>query len=146
MKFVQVNLSSTFMAKSRCKHCSYVPQIYYYILNRSNIRFINIGNIPKIKCKRMCNDNYFLISPKDIRNISLISFPVAGNSSRIYKSRNIRSPSITEYLMCKCGRTSWAFNEKYMKKCLEFSNKRSRDNYPLKISNKYILYNNRIVF
>lgn len=129
-EIININLSFPFMMKNRCKECSSLPCIYYYIRNRS--LFLNPRKTAR-KYKRMCTDHYFWVSPKDVD--SLVDFShtaiYKGYSPAIYRSRGNRRPiNMTEYLMCECGATSWAFNDKSVRECPEVVNRKSRGKYP----------------
>jgi hypothetical protein len=137
---IGVNFSSTFMAKSRCKKCGSHPATYYYTRNKylwldpNNALKANTVGLRKY-LKRMCADHYLMIAPKYFTNLINFSHSTyyKGYLPKLHTSRgrNFRS-SITEFLMCECGDTSWAFADKAVRGCPEIFNRKSRFKYPQK--------------
>lgn len=142
-EIVGVNLSETFMVRSRCKSCGELPSMYYYFKNP--IFFEDVHEIRymfdflKKYINRMCADFYLIESPTDFVHMSNFCFRLQtkGYNPKIHKTHsflhNYKSIcEITEFLTCECGKTSWAFSDKTAKFRPEIILKKSRYKYPKK--------------
>jgi len=138
-QIIRVNLSTPFIVKSRCKKCKSNPSIYYYIRNkhlsidpRSGLKIFE--SIKKYY-KRMCADHYMMISPKYFTDLGSFSHSVnyKGFLPKLHRARGVNIGSnITEFLMCECGATSWAFTDKAAMARPEIVNRKARNKYPQK--------------
>ncbi len=115
---VKVNLSSTFMARSRCKKCKGLPEFFYHSKlpyyhvspHSSNLITTFVQNKLKI-----VSDYYLSDDPSNFNNLSAFS----SKSCTAYNARYhiSRAPSIyggsmrIDYLSCKCRSTVWAFKQ-----------------------------------
>lgn len=140
-EIVRVNLSETFMVRSRCKLCGKLPSMYYYFKNPILFDDVNevkylFGFIRKY-ISRMCDDFYLIESPSSFIHMSFFGFKLnfKGYNPKLHKTRTpwIRYKQdleITEFLTCECGKTSWAFSDKTVKLRPEIILKRARYKYP----------------
>lgn len=132
MEVIKVNYSSPFLIKSRCKKCHSLPSIYYYIHNR--YLALNCRRSPR-KVKRMCANYYLLVAPANISDIGdLVFTPLfKGCYPTLQRTRGHKNnTNMTEYLMCDCGETSWAFSDKAIRNRPEIANRKGRHLYPQK--------------
>jgi hypothetical protein len=141
-EIIKVNLSETFMTRSRCKECSRFPSIYYYVKNpilwydpaktKETFAFI------KKYVNRMCSDFYLVEEPKSFTTTNYFSFSTGFKAYRpkLHKSRNPWDYNpiveVTEFLTCECGGTTWAFADKTVKHRPEIVLRKARYRYPRK--------------
>ena len=139
-EIIGVNLSTPFITKNRCKKCASHPAIYYYIRNgylyidpRHSIN--TKYNIIRKYGKRMCSNHSMMIAPKHYAGLSGLSHTPSykGYLPKFHYSRGRKyKTNVTEFLMCECGETSWAFSSKAIQECPEIINRKSRHKYPQK--------------
>lgn len=140
---VRVNLSETFMVRSRCNSCGELPTIYYYFKNPILFEDIHdtryLFDFLKKYIHRMCLDFYLMESPSHFTYMSIFGFtPTSkGYNPKLHRTRtpwikHKQELEITEFLSCKCGKTSWAFSDKTVKLRPEIILKKARYKYPKK--------------
>jgi hypothetical protein len=141
-EIVKVNLSETFMVRSRCKECGKFPSIYYYVKNPP----LSIGptkmketfSFIKKYVSRMCSDFYLMDSPKSFHTINYFGFQTHFKSYRpkLMKTRSPwnyqPNPEMVEFLTCECGGTTWAFAAKTNRFRAEIIFRKARYKYPQK--------------
>lgn len=115
-KFVNVNLSSSFVVRARCKKCSEVPKYYYY--SRLPINWFTPNKNFEIKnsyrkyYKRMCSDSYQSEYPSNhLFKLGYLSWhpPEKGYNPRLHITKGSYPMEFIEILTCSCGGTSWYF-------------------------------------
>ena len=142
-EIVKINLSETFMVRSKCKYCAEQPSIYYYVKNpllwQDPSRIKEIFAFIKKYVHRMCSDFYLMEDPSSFYHISFFGFKTSfsGYNPKLHKTRTPwafykQETEITEFLTCECGRTSWAFTDKTAKYRPEIVLRKARYRYPQK--------------
>ena len=138
-----INLSSTFLNRTRCKFCLEIPSIYFFI--RSKFYHADISenikrsDLLKKTYKRICTDDYLHLDPSSNNGISFFTFviPFKGFSPALYRTKGINSiMDFAECAYCECGRSSWVFYYKFAKDRPEIINKKSYNFY----TKKFIRY------
>jgi hypothetical protein len=137
---VRINLSTPFVVRSRCKKCGEHPSIYYCMggptmwhnPRQSQNEFAYIRK----HTNRLCSD-YYLMEPPINYNMLMqyFNFKVYFNSYRPRLHRSCTNNKlfffdIVEYLSCKCGGATWAFNNKYNVVKPGTSLRKARNNFP----------------
>lgn len=134
-----VNLSSSFMARTRCKFCGRGPEIYYYIRNKG--RYLDPKEINRFiewfrKHKyRICSDSYLYGNPSDFRQMSVFNYTIPNKS---YDPTLHRVIGINEffdymdYIICPCGKSRWKFYYSAAKNRLDIIKRKCRNFYPKK--------------
>lgn len=138
-EIVRVNLSTPFLVRSRCKFCAGLPTHYYYIRNATmwyNPRkpIDHFKQMTKY-VKRMCSDHYLMEEPKYFVEMASFSHPVSykGYRPRLHRTRgSSATQDVVEFLMCDCGRSSWAFSDKAVKYRPEIVARKARYRFPQK--------------
>jgi ribosomal protein L28 len=140
---IKVNISSTFLAKARCKFCGKGPTTYYQrskpFYEKDVRAYLNRSKDSRRKLKRMNSDWYLSGNPK--------SFAVSTYKTRIddkhYRPNLARTRGasdtdneVVEILICDCGVTVWAFNNSSNKNHPEIKNHKGKYSYP----NKFTYY------
>jgi len=129
---IHIKLSSTFLARARCKYCSSPPT--YYFKTRLNVHqkdivhFLSAFRWVVRNTDRMCSDFYYIESPRDFKNISLLSFDPSYKSydSSVHHKHGLDIKNdYYEYLTCDCGRTNWCFKQKAIQNIIEIVNRKS---------------------
>jgi hypothetical protein len=134
-----IKLSTPFLVKSRCKFCRGLPMHYYYIKSRGLYqdpsKLVQWFQDVSKHFKRMCTEHYFLSEPRycgGMANFSQTPF-YKGYNPTLHRTRGVSNSSeMSEFLMCECGGTSWAFRNKAVKNRPEIVNRKSRKNFPQK--------------
>lgn len=136
---VKINLSSSFMARGRCKYCGEHPIIYYYIYNSTlwdSPEYIQkFFSIISKRVNRMGKTPWHGDSPSDITGLSNFSQGTGFKkySPIIRQTRGINLDfDVMEYLMCPCAKTMYAFTQKSNKTRPEILNRMARKTYPKK--------------
>lgn len=138
---VKISLSTPFITRTRCKHCGELPVIYYYIYNStlwgSPVHVQKLFDIISKRVKRMGTSHYLQDSPSDYSGLSNFSQGTGFRkySPRIRQTRGINQDfDVTEYLMCPCAKSMYAFTQKSIKTRPEILNRKSKITYPHKFS------------
>lgn len=137
---IRINISSSFMARARCKECGKGPD-YYYNMSKpyqwQNVRGSLIySEVTKRWIKSMLTSNwYFKFEPRHFRKLGDFIFTLEGKSylptfHRTRGSDSSNSDNVVEFVGCECGATIWAFNEKSTKDRPEITNRKGRYKYP----------------
>jgi hypothetical protein len=140
-EIIRVNISSTFICRSKCLECGEGPSEYFHIRSPSLSKDVSLD----IKfsahfrdfIKRMSNDWYLEGDPKYFRDIKEFSFILEDKQYRptLHRTRGsdikLRD-NVIEIAICDCGATTWAFNQKSTKKRPEITNRKGKYFYPKK--------------
>lgn len=140
---IQINISSVFMARARCKECAGLPNFYYniplpYLAEDPSTYYADMYLFRKIfkKVWDLIKSDWYLNSdPKHFHSIHDFSTSIEGKSFnvKLKKNRGVANGfqnNIIEVLSCACGSTVWAFNQKSTKNKLEIFNRKGKYNYP----------------
>lgn len=116
---VNIKLSTSFIARTKCKHCLDYSNFTYRVRNPPvNKDFtVSIRKFEYISknVKRMCDDYYMEFSPRSFHSNSWFSHGVnyKGYNPKLHRMRGVQKTiNFTEFVSCKCGLTNWAFNYK----------------------------------
>jgi hypothetical protein len=138
-KSIRVNLSSSFIARTKCRECGLPPDDYYYVNHalyfsdpRSASKVFDwfkkyISNIVGYWYKRH--------QPRIFHNMKAftVRWPEQSYKPTLHQHRDVKyDGNITEYLSCPCGRTVWAFNSIMAEHRPEIKNRKARYRYPQK--------------
>ena len=139
VEVIRVNLSNSFMVRTKCAVCGEEPTIYYYNAKPY------LWNEPKSQkrlfdaikhwYKRMCMDWYLESNPSYFHSGADFSHPVdyKGFNPKLHYTRGINpDANIVEFITCWSGCTIWAFVDKANKNRPEFVNRKSRYSHPHK--------------
>lgn len=135
---IKVNLSSTFVHRSRCSKCGGLPCVYYYsklpYYHKSANSSNQISLILRSKYSKIVADYYLLDNPSEFNNLS--AFKTSSHTSykpryHISKNPELYNGSMkVDYISCKCRKTVWGF--KQMTETIESQAKKSKSTYPKK--------------
>lgn len=142
-EIIRINISLTFMAKTRCKFCMGPPDYYY-----ARVKPYHFESVHQYKrytmrnkrwIKRMCSSWYKEYQPRGFDDTYEFSFRLDCLQFRPAKNR-VRGAdladwaserdNVVECLGCECGRSIWAFNQKSTKNRPEITNRKGRYTYP----------------
>lgn len=138
-RIIQVNLSSSFVARTKCVQCGQEPQVYYYA-NKPYLFIDPKGAQNLFKSmtkwmKRMSSDWFMEAEPKFFKEMSAFNHMVdyKGYNPRLHKSRGVNPQTNTiQYISCWSGCTVWAFSDSANTERQEISQRKSRHKYPQK--------------
>ena len=138
VEIIRINISSTFMARTRCAECGTGPTYYYYIRKPylwKNVRQqITASKYNRNWIKRMSSDWYLVGHPRYFHDIEEFSFILEDKQYRptLYRTRGevTQGDNVVEIVGCDCGATVWAFNQKSTKNRPEITNRKGRYKYP----------------
>lgn len=139
-QIIKINLSSTFIVKNRCCfECGKTP-IEYFWINLSPYYYDprsahHVFDLYKKYIKRMTGSWYVKQQPRLFKSIKNFNFYWLQKSYKValHQHFNIEATvHVIEYLVCPCGRTIWAFNQKDTEERPEIKNRKARSTYPLK--------------
>jgi hypothetical protein len=136
-KTIGISLSSSFMARARCKKCGGAPTIYYAMF-KPHV-WADISDYKKFRSRnrrwvyRMCSSWYKSYPPKEFHDVSEFTFRLEHKNYNpvLHRTRgSVGGLSNTiECLSCICGQTSWAFNQDSVKHRLEIINRKAKSAY-----------------
>jgi hypothetical protein len=138
-KLVRINLSTTFLIRTKCKFCASGP--VHYFVGKSAIKWFdphkakdNFKFYFKF-IKRMNYDFYLDENPKQYTSMSPFTHTPTykGYYPTLHKKRGV--PVINdfiEYLCCDCGRSKWVFSQKSTRQRPEITNRKAKNSYPMK--------------
>jgi hypothetical protein len=138
-KFVGVNLSTTFLIRTKCKFCATGP--VHYFTGKTTIKWLSPhkakGNYKfYFKFIKRVNYDYYLDeAPKKYTSMSPFTHTPAykGYNPALHKKRGVSAINdFVEYLCCDCGRSKWVFSQKATKQRPEIVNRKAKNNYPVK--------------
>lgn len=130
-EIVRINLSESFLVRSKCLYCDSIPDFYYLIDGKAmwfSPRKINNSLLSKI-AKRLCSDHYLDNPPKWYHNMTDFKFSLSYTTyrPRLHRTRgSLPVQDCVEYLTCNCGKTVWAFSNKAIRYRPELVQRRSR--------------------
>lgn len=140
-EIIRINISMSFMARTRCKFCGGMPDYYYARVKPYNFETVQFYKRYTLRNKRwirrMCNSWYKDYQPRMFDDtyefsfrLDCLQFRPAINRTR--GSEMLERDNAIECLGCECGRSIWAFNQKSVKKRPEITNRKGRYSYPQK--------------
>lgn len=138
-KTMGISLSSSFMAKARCKFCTKPPSQYFGMfkthvwLDASAYRKFTPRNWRWIR--RMCSSWYKDYEPRDFEDVFDFTFRFDYKNYRVilHRARGALvnpNDNVIDCVTCECGRTVWAFNQSSTKKRPEIVNRKGKYAYP----------------
>lgn len=134
-----VNLSSSFIFRSKCKFCGKSPFIYYYANEK------HLSKSPtKPEIYLITRDWFIDFDPVEYKKVSTFmhstnyykNFNPSLHKNRMQISKNLISPYhkvFNEFLLCPCSKTTWSFTNKNDKKRPEVLHRKSRLTSKVKI-------------
>jgi hypothetical protein len=138
-KTISISLSSSFMAKARCKKCGGHPTVYYAMFRpgvwSDVVGYRKFSPRSRRWVRRMCSSWYKEYSPKEFHDVFEFTFRLdyKNYNPLLHRTRGsdvIGRDNIIECLSCECGQTSWAFNQESVKRRLEIVNRKGKYAYP----------------
>jgi hypothetical protein len=136
---IKINISSTFVIKNKCLECDKRPAAYYRRV------MLPYGRTPRDDewliefyqkhMRRMTRSWYLNRDPKTLTSLKEFSFTLNGKSFKPgshHKLDTGYTNRITDYLVCPCGKTMWAFNQTSGEDRPEIKNRKGRYSYPRK--------------
>jgi hypothetical protein len=141
---VQINLSSSFLVKSRCKFCVSGPK--HYVISKLSTKWIDHSMVKDRfaayvkRLKRFNYDFYLSVSPKVFNSINFLTHTVFYKGYNPALHKNVGVPAAAnymEYLTCNCGLTQWGFAQKSAASRPEIVLRKAKYNYPRKFDYQY---------
>lgn len=133
---LKLKISSSFGARARCKHCMGAPEYYFRVKNRTSwvSHRKTIDNLDWIKkvFKRMSTDYYLVDDPSKIISAETFSHAVnyKGVTIKLHKNKGVHPyMDYTDLLVCKCGKTTWAYYQGCVSSRPEILNRQSKYKY-----------------
>ncbi len=137
---VKINLSLTILNR-RCKRCGSAPAYYYFSRDVNTYPEVSVVKIMSDwltkNRSRICESWFMMEDPSVFDNISDFSHQTnyKGYKPRWHKNcGHDPMKHIIEYLVCSCGQTSWAFNERASQSKPHIKQKKAKYSYPSKIT------------
>lgn len=139
-----INISSSFLQKNRCRHCSQLPSKGYsgQWLNRR--LFLNPKDEANFyldsrnELKRLCPSESSKTSPRYCTSVQMFNFKLFDKGHNPKLSRCVGIPDynndIVQYLACKCYRTLWIINTKQCSNSPDVVNRKGKYSYEKKFS------------
>lgn len=141
LETIYVNVSSSFLARTRCPKCHGKPHYYYAIRLPERWKdhtYLKDDFAISLKWYgRPSNDWYMEEQPRYFHSAHDFDYAVEnkGYNPILHRTRgsNISNrDNVMEVISCWCGSTAWAFNQKAAKNRPEITNRKSRLFYPNK--------------
>lgn len=139
-KVFYVNLSSSFMVRTKCKRCLGIPSIHFTVKNPNHYLnprvMINRFKFVTTFCDRMCDDYYMADEPSDITNNGAFKFTPHFKSYHLKLHKNKGVEPFTDYMdmvICNCGITCWVFYDESARNRPEIIQRKARYKYPHKL-------------
>jgi hypothetical protein len=133
---IYVNLSCSFLERTRCKFCGELPYFYYCLRSKtySKEAFIPFNKMRWLTKRnyKINNDDYIINEPRDFTNIAILSYSVPYMSYFVspHRIKNIKSNyDYIEYVACPCGKSRWAFCFDFCNHKLEVINRKCRNKH-----------------
>ena len=138
-KTIGISLSSSFMARARCKFCTKPPSAYYACFkpnlwaDATTYRRFSPRSTRWIR--RMTSSWYKEFAPKEFHDIYEFTFRMDYKSYRPLLHRAVGADvsgrdNVIDCVSCECGRTIWAFNQTSNQKRLEVISRKGKYTYP----------------
>jgi hypothetical protein len=137
IELIQINISSSFMARARCPSCGEGPS--YYIYQRNPYLYFDskskqfASNYYKDFIKRITADWYLRDKPSDFQDLSFLKFALKDYlTPTLHRTRGnpTERNNVMEMVCCDCGSTAWSFKQKAVKDKPEITNRKGRYQYP----------------
>lgn len=129
---LEVNYSSSFLKRTKCKFCLSGPSNYFYIRDIDNLSDLSVylkhvRNFINLKMKKInySYDSSYMSSVKSVTSYQH-SVNYKGIKVKSHRKKNYLLHEYIEVLVCKCSQTCWTFNEQTSSNIPESSNRRSR--------------------
>jgi hypothetical protein len=144
-QIIRVNLSQSFMTRSRCKSCGSKPDdpdsMYFYVRSKAlwynpNIALAQANSYQKYS-KKWVGDYYLLESPKDFNTTKYFNYSVWFNTYRPKLHRTRGSNPVEDgcdCITCGCGGTVWVFSQFSARGRPEISQRCAKNKY----THKYV--------
>lgn len=135
---INISLSSSMMARARCKHCQSAPKIYYYYRNPNQYKDVKVSNDLILRYKNNLtrfNRTKFNFAPKYIQGIGYLSHPSGWSRYRpkVHHTRGTHpNLDLVEVIACECMQTRWIFADKATKDRPEIFHRKSTRRFPFK--------------
>lgn len=134
---IRINASTTFPVRSKCRFCM-SGAVNYFVQNTppkwfNPRRIIDMSRHFHKHTKRMCQNFYWIESPKEFTSIIAFSWypsEKSYNPALHNKRGTIPVNHAVEFLSCGCGRTAWGFEQKDAK--ITTTKRKARYSYPQK--------------
>jgi hypothetical protein len=138
----QINLSNSFVARSRCKFCGKEPTKSFLLKIKTTPTDINsfkrlsswIQSITRRLCAQYISP---LASPKHYKKISYLSYDPLSYAGLSYETtklicRDMPAYNFMDCVCCECGKTMWLFYDSCGKQRPEIANRKAKKSYPQK--------------
>ena len=135
---IQINLSTPFLQRAKCKFCEKGPSYYYCCRNTFFLDATTPQKYMQWVTKhnyRICTDDYLFEEPKQCTQLINLSYqlPYKGYTPTLHRCRGVQPRTdFIEYVICKCGKTTWQFYYRSAKNRPEIINRKCRNNFPKK--------------
>ena len=139
---IKVNVSSSFMARARCKECGKGPDYYYATMKPFMWKEVKHFLLFSVFTK-----DWFAKKPGWYKEFEPRYFTKIGDFSKRLEDKSYNPIvhrtkgadindryNVVEYVGCKCGATVWGFNILSAQKRPEITNRKGRYKYPQKFS------------
>jgi hypothetical protein len=136
---IGVNISSSFLYRTRCKFCSSGPSLYFAvckgIYTREPARDKNAWNDPSI-----FNDWYIASEPRAHTNANNFAFnsDMSFNAT-MHRTRDSGGHDMINVAVCECGKTEWRFTGKLSSQKPAIVNRRGKYTYSKSIEEYQLL-------
>lgn len=136
---IRLNISSTFMVRTRCKNCGKGPD-YYYAVGQP-FKWVDVRSAlvfsKKVKewLVKIISNWYLSFTPRYFEKLGDFTFELEDKSydPLFHRTRGGNcgiQNRVVEFVGCSCGQTVWAFNQKSVIKRPEVTNRKGRYKYP----------------
>lgn len=136
-EIIQVNLSNSFMSRTKCAVCGEEPKIYYYqerpYLFNDHRSMGRIFDYFKKWFKKMNQDWYLEADPKFFSDITSFCHPVdyKGYNPKLHMTKGMNpKTNVTQFISCWSGCSIWAFSDKANSNRPEFTNRKCKYGHP----------------
>lgn len=136
-----INISSSFLARARCKSCGKGPS-FYFSVQKPYMYFLVNQRLFTSKAirgwiKNLISNWHLPLSPKYCHNMGgfKLSFDDKHFIPILHRTRGsgvMDKNNIIDMISCDCGETTWAYNEKSIKDRPEITQRKGRYSYPQK--------------
>jgi hypothetical protein len=138
---IHINVSHSFMARSRCKACGKEPS--YYFAMRSPFRYNGPNDMlkdsEKIRnlTKKIVSDWFIDLQPRIFKNISEFNYRIELKQFTPTLFRRKGFPikdrdNVIEMVGCNCGAIYWSFNDRSNINHPEVFNRKGKYSFPKK--------------
>lgn len=136
---IRINYSSSFIARTKCIKCGLPPDEYYWVNHSLYYDTPQDASALFTWFKKYITNVvgywYEKSQPRHFHNMKTftVRWPEQSYKPTLHQHRNVKDDdNITEYLVCPCGKTAWAFNSMVAEHRPEIKNRKARYRYPQK--------------